>query len=120
MAHPGHYQGFQAGEGDAADVAQVTWLRLLENIRKIETRTAWASGWRRPPGTSLRCLAARKRVVLAEDDTVLQVAATPGPEVDERLLSAEQSQIVRDALSRLPWRVAADARAAHGGSRLPT
>ena len=42
--------------------------------------------------------------MLAEDDTVLDGAAITDPEVDERLLSAERSLIVREALAHLPWR----------------
>ena len=96
---------FKLVESDAADVAQVTWLRLLENIHKIEYPDrvgSWLAATAR--NECLRSLAARKRMVLAEDDTVLEGAATPEPEVDERLLSAERTQIVREALSCLPWR----------------
>ena len=96
---------FKLGESDAADVAQVTWLRLLENIHKIERPDrvgSWLAATAR--NECLRSLAARKRVVLAEDDIVLEGAVTPEPEIDERLLSAERCEMVRDALSRLPWR----------------
>ena len=96
---------FKLGESDAADVSQVTWLRLLENLHKIQNPDrvgSWLAATAR--NECLRCLAARKRVVLAEDDIVLEGGVTPEPEVDERLLLAERSQIVREALSRLPWR----------------
>ena len=96
---------FKLGESDAADVSQVTWLRLLENLHKIQNPDrvgSWLAATAR--NECLRCLAARKRVVLAEDDIVLEGGGTPEPEVDERLLLAERSQIVREALSRLPWR----------------
>jgi RNA polymerase sigma factor (sigma-70 family) len=96
---------FKLGDSDAADVAQVTWLRLLENIHKIENPErvgSWLAATAR--NECLRSLAARKRVVLAEDDIVLEGGATPVPEIDERLLLAERSQMVREALSHLPWR----------------
>ena len=96
---------FKLVESDAADVAQVTWLRLLENIHKIvhpDRVGSWLAATAR--NECLRSLAARKRVVLADDDVVLEGAATPEPEIDERLLSAERSEMVREALSRLPWR----------------
>lgn len=96
---------FKLVESDAADVSQVTWLRLLENIHKIQNPDrvgSWLAATAR--NECLRCLAARKRVVLAEDEVVLEGAATPEPEVDERLLLAERSQMVRDALAHLPWR----------------
>jgi len=96
---------FKLVESDAADVAQVTWLRLLEHIHRIENPDrvgSWLAATAR--NECLRCLAARKKVVLAEHDIVLEGAAAPEPEVDERLLSAERSQTVREALSHLPWR----------------
>jgi RNA polymerase sigma factor (sigma-70 family) len=96
---------FKLVESDAADVAQVTWLRLLENIHKIEhpdRLRSWLAATAR--NECLRSLAARKKVVLAVDDVVLEGAATFEPEVDERLLADERDQVVRDALSRLPRR----------------
>ena len=96
---------FKLVESDAADVAQVSWLRLLENIHKIENPDrvgSWLAATAR--NECLRSLAARKRVVLADDDVVLDGAAIAEPEVDEGLLSAERAVMVREALSRLPWR----------------
>jgi RNA polymerase sigma factor (sigma-70 family) len=96
---------FKLVESDAADVAQVTWLRLLENIHKIENPDrvgSWLASTAR--NECLRCLANRKRVVLAEDEDVLQGAAPQEPEIDEGLLLAERSQMVQEAMSHLPWR----------------
>src|ERR1700760_1232691 len=96
---------FKLMESDAADVAQVTWLRLLENIHKIENPDrvgSWLATTAR--NECLRCLANRKRVVLAEDEDVLQGAAPAGPEIDERLLLEERAEQVREAMTRLPLR----------------
>ena len=96
---------FKLVESDAADVAQVTWLRLLENIHKIENPDrvgSWLASTAR--NECLRCLARSKRVVLAEDDDVLQGAAPAEPEIDEGLLLAERSEMVREAMARLPSR----------------
>src|SRR5580704_1787236 len=96
---------FKLGESDAADVAQTTWLRLLEHIHRIEYPDrvgSWLAATAR--NECLRSIAARKRVVLAHDDDVLTGVVAPQPEVDERILAAERAQVVRDALSRLPWR----------------
>ena len=96
---------FKLVESDAADVAQVTWLRLLENIHKIENPDrvgSWLASTAR--NECLRCLANRKRVVLAEDQDVLQSATSMEPEVDEGLLLAERSEAVREAMAHLPWR----------------
>jgi RNA polymerase sigma factor (sigma-70 family) len=96
---------FKLVESDAADVAQTTWLRLLEHIDRIEYPDrvgSWLAATAR--NECLRSLAARKRVVLSDDDTELGSAAVLGPEIDERLLADERAQTVRDALSRLPRR----------------
>jgi RNA polymerase sigma factor (sigma-70 family) len=100
---------FKLGESDAADVAQTTWLRLLEHIDRIQHPDrvgSWLAATAR--NECLRNLAARKRLVLGHDDTELGTAAAaaiaPVPEVDERLLADERDQVVRDAMSRLPGR----------------
>ena len=96
---------FKLLESDANDVFQLTWLRLLEHIDRLEKPDrvgAWLAATAR--NECLRCLAARKKVLLAQDDTVLEAAAAPVPEIDEGLLSAERTQMVRDAMAKLPRR----------------
>ncbi len=96
---------FRLAESDAADVAQTTWLRLLEHIDRIEYPErvgSWLAATAR--NECLRSLAARKRVVLAHDDEVLTGVIAFSPDVDERILADESVQVVRDALSRLPRR----------------
>jgi RNA polymerase sigma factor (sigma-70 family) len=96
---------FRLGESDAADVAQTTWLRLLEHIDRIEYPDrvgSWLAATAR--NECLRNLAAHKRVVLSQDDAELGDAAAHEPEVDARLLADERAQVVRDALTRLPRR----------------
>jgi RNA polymerase sigma factor (sigma-70 family) len=96
---------FKLTESDAADVAQTTWLRLLEHIDRIEYPDrvgSWLAATAR--NECLRSLAARKRVVLGHDDDELNSTVAHGPEIDERLLADESAQVVRDALSRLPRR----------------
>ena len=95
---------FKLLESDAADVAQATWLRLLEHIDRLEYPArvgSWLAATAR--NECLRSLAARKRVVLADDSVALE-SVGHGPEIDERLLADERAQVVREALSRLPWR----------------
>ncbi len=92
-------------ESDAADVCQTTWLRLLEHMDRIEHPDrlgSWLAATAR--NECLRSLAARKRVVLSQDYTELNDAVAHEPEIDERLLSAERAQVVREALSNLPRR----------------
>jgi RNA polymerase sigma factor (sigma-70 family) len=96
---------FKLVESDAADVAQTTWLRLLEHIDRIEYPErvgSWLAATAR--NECLRNLAARKRVVLGQDTVELESAVAHGPAIDERLLADERAQVVRDALSHLPRR----------------
>src|SRR5215472_1489122 len=63
---------FKLAESDAADVAQTTWLRLLEHIDRIQYPDrvgSWLAATAR--NECLRSLAARKRVVLSDDDIEL-------------------------------------------------
>jgi RNA polymerase sigma factor (sigma-70 family) len=96
---------FKLIESDAADVAQTTWLRLFEHIDRIEYPArvgSWLAATAR--NECLRSLAARKRVVLTQDDEILTGVVVTVPEVDERILADERAQVVRDALSCLPRR----------------
>jgi RNA polymerase sigma factor (sigma-70 family) len=96
---------FKLVESDAADVAQTTWLRLLEHMDRIEHPDrlgSWLAATAR--NECLRCLAARKRVVPSQDDVELIGAVPHGPEIDERLLANERAVVVREALSQLPRR----------------
>jgi len=96
---------FKLTESDAADVAQVTWLRLLEHIDQLE-QPARVGSWLAATARHecLRRLAARKRIVLVRDHTALNgVVAHQQPEIDERLLADERAGEVREALARLPW-----------------
>jgi len=97
---------FKLPESDAADVFQVTWLRLFEHIDRIEHPARLAS-WLATTARHecLRHIAARSRVVLIQDDdTTLSCAVSNEPDIDERLLADERAQAVRTALSSLPSR----------------
>jgi RNA polymerase sigma factor (sigma-70 family) len=96
---------FKLVESDAADVFQATWLRLLENINRLEQPDrvgSWLAATAR--NECLRSMASRKRIMLVQDDAALKDDVTRESEVDEGLLAEERAQAVRDALSRLPWR----------------
>jgi RNA polymerase sigma factor (sigma-70 family) len=96
---------FRLMESDAADVVQVTWLRLLEHIDRLE-QPARVGSWLAATARRecLRSLAARKRMVPVSDDATLDGVATHQPAVDEGLLADERAQAVREALSHLPRR----------------
>ena len=96
---------FKLAESDAADVAQTTWLRLLEHIHRIEYPDrvgSWLAATAR--NECLRSLAARKKVVLSQDGAELGDTIAHEPEIDARLLAEERAEVVRDALARLPGR----------------
>lgn len=98
---------FKLTESDAADVVQTTWMRLVENIDRIEQPDrvgAWLAATAR--NECLRHVTARKRIVLVHEDDEFDGADHHRPEVDEALLAAEQAQVVRDAMAHLPeqWR----------------
>jgi RNA polymerase sigma factor (sigma-70 family) len=96
---------FRLVESDAADVVQITWLRLLEHIDRLQ-QPARVGSWLAATARRecLRTLAARKRMVPVSDDTTLDGVATHQPDVDERILTEERAQAVREALSLLPRR----------------
>jgi len=92
----------ELAEPDSADVTQVTWPRRLEHGGQ-PGRTGWVRS-RLGAAAQRNCLrsgAARKKVVLAQDDGTPEGVPAPGPEIDERLLAAGRAQSARDALSRL-------------------
>jgi RNA polymerase sigma factor (sigma-70 family) len=96
------------GHGDAADVSQTTWLRLLEHIDRLNDPGhvgAWLATTARRE--SLRVQARSKRTVLVADHDELEPArrgdaAVEG--VDAALLLDERREEVRAALARLPER----------------
>jgi RNA polymerase sigma factor (sigma-70 family) len=96
---------FKLVESDAADVVQVTWLRLLEHIDRLE-HPARVGSWLATTARHecLRSVAARKKIVLVHDDAALDGVATHQPDADERLLADERAQAVREALAHLPRR----------------
>jgi RNA polymerase sigma factor (sigma-70 family) len=96
---------FRLAESDAADVFQTTWMRLIEHIDRLDRPDrvgSWLAATAR--NECLRCLATRRRLVLAHEDVVLDGPATHEPEVDEALLAEERAEVVRAAMAHLPWR----------------
>jgi RNA polymerase sigma factor (sigma-70 family) len=93
---------FKLGESDAADVFQVTWLRLLEHIDRLifpDRVGSWLATTARHE--CLRLVEARQRVVLVRDDGEFGEVAHES-DIDERLLAEERAGAVREALARLP------------------
>jgi RNA polymerase sigma factor (sigma-70 family) len=94
---------FKLGECDAADVVQITWMRLIEHIDRIEQPIrvgSWLAATAR--NECLRHVAARKRIVLVHEDSEFDGADQHGPDVDEALLASERALDVRQAMAHLP------------------
>lgn len=86
---------------DAADVVQLTWLRLLENLDRIRDPRRLA-GWL--ASTARReCLALlrRSRSSLTVDDERMDWLLGGGPPADELVLGAEQFAALWQAFQRL-------------------
>ena len=90
--------------GDAADVSQTTWLRLLENIDRLTDPTrvgAWLATTARRE--CLRLRARRQRMVLVAEqiDPTLDPLYAAAPDPDSGVLDAERDAAVRRALATL-------------------
>jgi RNA polymerase sigma factor (sigma-70 family) len=96
---------FRLPDWDAADIAQTTWMRLIEHIHRIEhpeRLASWLATTTR--NECLRYIASRKRIVLAHEDAEFDGLIAGEAEIDEALLAAERAQAVREAIAALPRR----------------
>jgi RNA polymerase sigma factor (sigma-70 family) len=92
-------------QGDAADVSQTTWLRLVENIDRLDDPRrvgAWLATTARRE--CLRVLRLSGRHVVVDDDRTFDRLNEEQPSVDAALLRVEQSEAVREAFVLLPSR----------------
>jgi len=93
-------RSFRLGDADAADVTQVTWLRLVEHLHRIEDGDrigAWLATTARRE--ALRLIRQQGRVVTFDDDAVLdELAPQDVPEPAQRLLAAERDAALWAAL----------------------
>jgi RNA polymerase sigma factor (sigma-70 family) len=93
---------FKLVESDAADVAQATWLRLLEHIDRLEYPArvgSWLAATAR--NECLRSVAARKRVVLVQDDVTLKDDGAHAPAVDEPVAEGGGANVLDSPLLAL-------------------
>lgn len=92
-------------QGDAADVSQTTWLRLVENLDRIEDPRrvgAWLATTARRE--CLRVLRMSGRTVLVDDEAALDRVDSAQVPVDALLLKEEEAAMVRAAFAQLPER----------------
>lgn len=95
-------RGYRLTGGDAHDVTQTTWLRLIENIDRISDPSrvgAWLATTARRE--CLRVLRQSKRTVLVEEWEEFDCADVNGEDLDTALLRLEEEHIVREAIEEL-------------------
>jgi RNA polymerase sigma factor (sigma-70 family) len=97
--------GYRLSAADAADVSQVVWMRLVENldrIRQPDRLGAWLASVTRHE--CLRLLRRSEREVATDDDFELDVRHED--DVDRGLLREERAAALRQAFECLPprWR----------------
>lgn len=103
VLHAGRRIGLN--HADAADVAQLTWLRLLEHahqIRQPERLPAWLTATARRE--ALRVAVRAKRYILCADPTVENGVDSRGAVNDTYPVDGEYGPEVEQALGRLPTR----------------
>ena len=96
---------FKLVESDAADVAQTTWLRLLEHIDRIEHPDrvgSWLAATARHE--CLRSLAARSGSCSSRTTSSFGRRRRTSPRSTSACSRPSALQAVREAMSRLPWR----------------
>jgi RNA polymerase sigma factor (sigma-70 family) len=92
--------------GDAADVSQTTWLRLMEHIGRLSEPGrvgAWLATTARRE--CLRVQAKNRRTSPVSDEAIIelmQLRESVADDLDYALLAAERSAAVRSAISTLP------------------
>jgi RNA polymerase sigma factor (sigma-70 family) len=90
-------------EADVAEVCQTTWLRLVENLDRIEQPDrlgAWLATTSRRE--SLRI--ATRRANMVASDTLAQMADAEAEMLDAGILKEEQAMAIRAAADKLPPR----------------
>jgi RNA polymerase sigma factor (sigma-70 family) len=98
--------GYRLNGADAADVSQVVWLRLIENLGRIRqpgSVGAWLASVTRHE--CLRVLRRAEREVSVADSADLDERSSDG-DIDLALLSEERDAALREAFDCLParWR----------------
>ncbi|MCW2504018.1 MAG: polymerase subunit sigma-24 [Actinomycetia bacterium] len=92
--------------GDAADVSQTTWLRLMEHIDRL-TEPGRVGAWLATTARRecLRIQAKNRRTSPIPDEAIVdlvQVRGVAADDLDAALLSAERSEAVHRAIALLP------------------
>ena len=93
------------GAADAADVVQTTWLRLIENMDRINDPER-LPGWLATTAARecLHHLRRSKRVTLGADEAVLDVEDVDAAPLDAALLLEERDATLWSCFTQLPER----------------
>lgn len=98
-------RAYRLASADAADVFQVTWLRLAEHIGRLEHPEhvgAWLATTARRE--ALRASRASARVVLTDDDAVFDAREAGGETPEQAVLRSERADQLWRAFRTLPAR----------------
>ena len=95
-------RGYRLGADDSADVNQVVWLRLVEHLTRIRAPAA-VGGWIAATARNecLRVLRASGRLVLTDDESVLDQLDVHDGSVDTGLLVYERDRALLEAFGHL-------------------
>jgi RNA polymerase sigma factor (sigma-70 family) len=91
------------GPADAGEVAQTTWLRLLENLHRIrepERLGGWLATTARRE--ALRLLKLHGREVVTDDEARFDEVSSAVQSPEDVLLGSERKQQMRRAFAKLP------------------
>jgi len=100
-------RSYRLNDMDAADVVQNTWLRLVENLTRIERPQALPKWLSTTAGReALTIIRKRQRELLtrADDDDSWEIEDDQVPAVDADLLGAERDSRLRGCFEQLPER----------------
>jgi RNA polymerase sigma factor (sigma-70 family) len=98
-------RGHRLNSGDAADVFQTTWLRLLENLTRIdqpERVGAWLATTARRE--CLRVIRLAGRQVASGDDLEVLPEPATSQSLDGQMLEEERKRVVNELVDQLPMR----------------
>ena len=98
-------RSYRLDRADAADVGQIIWLHLIEQLGGVRDPTALAGWLATTAGREcVRVLRGRGLKLAADVPAVGDIAGDYGGTAGEELLAAERHAALHDALSRLPSR----------------
>ena len=98
-------RGHRLNAADAADVSQTTWLRLVENLHRIEQPErigAWLATTARRESLRVIRLAGRQTPSGEDLDTLPDPVSLTSP--DRNVVAQERDAVVNELVTRLPTR----------------